>query len=108
MTNIKTCSKDNFEKEITNSSLPVLIDFYADWCAPCRKMMPILEELSKEYSDTLKICKIDIDASSDLAAKFAIMTIPTFIIFKDGKKKDVNVASLPKKDLKAFIDKNIK
>lgn len=107
MNNLLTCNRENFKKEITKSSLPVLIDFYADWCAPCRKMMPIVTEIAKEYSEFLKVCKIDIDASPDLASEFGIMTIPTFIIFKNGKLKATNVASLPKEDLKNFIKNNL-
>lgn len=107
MSTIKKCTMETFHKDVIESSMPVLIDFYADWCAPCRKMMPIVEQFAQEYLDALKVYKINIDSSPELASKFEIMTIPTFIIFKDGKLKAKHVASLPKNELKFFIDKNL-
>lgn len=79
-------SKDNFKKEVLESSVPVLVDFFATWCGPCKMMLPIIEELAKEEGGKFKVAKINVDENNDLAQEYEVMSIPTFIIFKNGKE----------------------
>ncbi len=97
-------SDDEFETEVLNSKLPVLVDFWAPWCGPCKMMAPIIQEIADEYADKAKICKLNTDDARDSAMEFGISAIPTLILFKDGQvqKKWVGLAS--KKDLAAAID----
>lgn len=76
---------ENFEKEVLNSDVPVLVDFFATWCGPCKMMSPIVEELAKEMEGKAKVYKVDTDEEQDLAIKYGIMSIPTFIVFKNGE-----------------------
>lgn len=79
-------NSENFEKEVLNSNEPVLVDFYADWCGPCKMMAPVVEELAGELQGKAKVGKINVDENQDLAMKYNVMSIPTLIIFKDGKE----------------------
>ncbi len=79
-------NSENFEKEVLNSNEPVLVDFYADWCGPCKMMSPVVEELAGELQGKAKVGKINVDENQDLAMKYNVMSIPTLIIFKDGKE----------------------
>ena len=79
-------SSENFESEVLNSNLPVLVDFYADWCGPCKMMAPIVEKLSEELEGKAKVGKINVDENQDLAMQYNIMSIPTILIFKNGKE----------------------
>ena len=78
-------SSENFEKEVLNSEKPVLVDFYADWCGPCNAMAPIVEELATELNEKAKVGKINVDENSDIAVKYNVMSIPTFIIFRNHR-----------------------
>lgn len=93
-------NKEQFEKEVLQSSIPVLVDFFATWCGPCRMVGPILDELAEERED-FKICKIDVDQAQNLAAQYRIMSIPTMIVFKDGKAGTPSLGAKPKQ---AIID----
>lgn len=75
----------NFNEEVLNSKIPVLVDFWASWCGPCKMMLPVVEEIEKEMEGKAKICKVNVDEDRDLAMKYDIMSIPTFLVFKDGK-----------------------
>src|SRR3989338_609157 len=79
-------NKDNFKKEVLESNVPVLVDFFATWCGPCKMMMPIIEELAVNAGQNFKVAKINIDENSDLAQEYEVMSIPTFIVFKNGKE----------------------
>lgn len=79
-------NSENFEKEVLNSNEPVLVDFYADWCGPCKMMAPVVEELANELQDKAKVGKINVDENQDLAMEYNVMSIPTLIIFKEGKE----------------------
>lgn len=92
-------TSENFEKEVLNSELPVLVDFYATWCGPCKMMSPIVEEIEKKMEGKAKVYKIDVDEERDLAIKYEIMTIPTFIVFKQGKVSAIEVGMRDKEEL---------
>jgi len=93
-----------FDEIVHNSDVPVLVDFWAPWCGPCKMMAPILEELATEYADKAKICKLNTDDARDSAVEFGINAIPTIILFKDGQIQKKWVGLTSKKDLKEAID----
>jgi thioredoxin 1 len=97
----------NFKKEVLESSLPVLVDFWAVWCGPCKMIAPILEELVKEYAHKIKIGKVDVDGNSKTATHYGIMSIPALIFFKNGKVMDQVTGAVSKADLKKKIEENI-
>jgi thioredoxin 1 len=98
----------NFKKEALESGLPVLADFWAVWCGPCKMIAPLLEELAREYDKKIKICKIDVEESPNVATHYGIMSVPTLIFFKNGKITDQLVGSVTKQELKIKIEENIK
>ena len=95
----------NFKQEVASSTMPVLVDFGATWCGPCRALAPIVEELAKEYAGRLKVGTVDIDQAPGIAQEFRIMSVPTLIFFKGGQAKDKVIGLKPKADLKQRIDK---
>ncbi len=96
-------TKDNFEEEVMKSDKPVLIDFYATWCGPCRMVSPIVDEIAEETPDS-KICKIDVDEEPELAQTFGISSIPTLVVIKDGKVANMSVGAKPKADILRMLD----
>ena len=91
-----TLTNGNFTAEVVNSSVPVLVDFWAPWCGPCRMVGPIVDEIAEELAGKVKVCKVNVDEQGELAQKFGVMSIPTLIVFKDGKVAKTSVGSKPK------------
>ncbi|KUM05420.1 thioredoxin [Chromobacterium sp. F49] len=100
-------SDNSFEQEVLQSDLPVLVDYWAEWCGPCKMIAPILDEVSKEYEGRLKVAKLDIDQNQATPPKFGIRGIPTLMIFKGGQVVSTKVGALTKSQLTAFVDSNI-
>ena len=94
---------ENFKQEVLESDLPTLVDFWADWCMPCRMVAPVVEEIAKEYQGKLKVCKLNVDEARNTASNYGIMSIPTLAIFKNGKVADKIVGALPKTELEKAI-----
>ena len=102
-----TITDSNFDEEIKNSKVPILVDFWAEWCGPCKQIGPILEEIGEAKKDKLKILKLNIDENALTPQKFGVRGIPTLMLFKDGKLVDTKVGSLPKNMLESWLEPNL-
>ncbi|MEO9458546.1 MAG: thioredoxin [Lentilitoribacter sp.] len=98
-----TVTNDNFQSEVLESTTPVVVDFWAEWCGPCKMIAPSLEEISNEMGDKVKIVKLNIDENPDIAAQFGVRSIPTLAMFKGGEVSDIKVGALPKTGLSSWI-----
>lgn len=105
--NIVHVSDDSFDEQVLKSQEPVLVDFWAEWCGPCKMIAPVLEEISSEYAGKIKIAKLDIDHNPATPPKYGIRGIPTLMLFKDGNVEATKVGAVSKSQLTAFIDSNI-
>ncbi|MBI4662790.1 MAG: thioredoxin [Verrucomicrobia bacterium] len=105
LSNIVTLTESNFADEVTKSPTPVLVDFWAEWCGPCKMIAPILDEIASEYDGKLKIGKVNIDEQQHLASQHGIRAVPTLLLFKDGEVADQIIGLRSKRDLKANLDR---
>ncbi len=105
--NISPVTDDTFEPEVLNSDLPVLVDYWAEWCGPCKSIAPILDEVAREYDGRLKVAKMNVDENQQVPARFGIRGIPTLMLFKNGNLEATKVGALSKSQLTAFLDSNI-
>ena len=105
--NIVQISDSSFDADVLQAEGPVLVDFWAEWCGPCKMIAPVLEELASEYGGKLKICKMDVDANPETAPKYGIRGIPTLILFNNGDVAGTKVGALSKSQLSEFIDSAI-
>jgi len=106
MSNTIELNKENFS-ETVGSSKPILVDYWAEWCGPCKMVAPILEEVAADYSDKLSVGKVDVDENQELAAQLNIMSIPTLVLFKDGEVIDQAIGALSKAQLLSFLEQHI-
>lgn len=100
-------SDDSFEESVLQSDIPVLVDYWAEWCGPCKSVTPILEEIAGEYAGRVRIAKLDVDSNKETPAKYGIRGIPTLMLFKGGSVEATKVGALSKSQLTAFLDQNI-
>lgn len=98
-----TLTTENFEDEVLKSDIPVVVDFWAEWCMPCRMIAPVLEDLSKEYSGKIKVGKLNVDDHGEVGAKYNIISIPTLLVFKDGQLIKQHVGAAPKATIQELI-----
>ncbi len=104
---IQHVTDDTFEPNVLKSDVPVLVDYWAEWCGPCKALAPLLEDLAKDYGGKLKIAKVNVDENQQLARKYNIKAIPTLMLFKDGNVQASKLGMMSKPQLTAFLDSNI-
>ena len=104
---IQHVTDDTFEPEVLKSHTPVLLDYWAEWCGPCKQIAPVLDEVAKEYEGRLKIAKMNVDENQQVPAKFGVKGIPTLMLFKNGNVEATKTGALTKSQLTAFLDSNI-
>ena len=105
MKNLYEITNDNFEREVTKSPIPVMLDFFATWCAPCKYIAPFIEKMAAELDGRIKFGKVDVDQTPELAAQFGISGVPTLIMFRDGKRVDQMVGGASEKSLRGWVEK---
>ena len=105
--NIQHVTDGSWEDDVLQADEPVLVDYWAEWCGPCKMVAPVLEEIASEYSDRIKVCKIDIDENVQMPQKYGVRGIPTLMLFKEGQVEATKVGALTKSQLAAFIDRYI-
>ena len=103
MGNVNIVNQDNFQTDVLNSNKPVLVDFWAEWCGPCKQLAPTVQEIANE-NPSLTVCKMDVDANRDAAVKYGIRSIPTLMLFKDGEAVGTEIGALTKQQLQEFIN----
>ena len=96
-------TKDNFNEEVINSSIPVLVDFYAPWCGPCKSLAPLIAEVAEEYKGRVKVCKLNIDSEDKIADSYNVMSVPTLVLFKGGKIDKIMTGYRPKRDIENLL-----
>ena len=101
--NVKEITSANFDQEVLESDLPVLIDFWAEWCGPCEQLAPTVEEIADAMVGSVKVCKMDVDSNQDLAVQYGVRSIPTLLIFKNGEVTSTQIGAISKQQLEDFI-----
>ena len=104
---IKQVSNDSFESDVLKADAPVLVDYWAEWCGPCKMIAPILDEVSRDYADKLNVAKVNVDENQEIASKYGIRGIPTLMLFRNGTVVATKVGALSKSQLTAFLDSNL-
>jgi thioredoxin 1 len=104
---IKQVSNDSFEADVLKAETPVLVDYWAEWCGPCKMIAPILDEVSRDYADKLNVAKVNVDENQEIASKYGIRGIPTLMLFRNGAVVATKVGALSKSQLTAFLDSNL-
>ena len=97
-------TSENFKQEVEEARVPVLVDFWASWCGPCKMMGPVVEQIAQDMGDSARVCKINIDEQPELASQYNVMSIPTFILFKDGKEVNRTIGAMPKEELARLFE----
>ncbi len=104
---VVTVTEQNWESEVLKSETPVLVDFWAQWCGPCRMVAPVLDQIADEMDGKVRVVKLDVDANQQIAYQFQVSSIPTFILFKDGQMADRMMGAMPKSAFESFIERNL-
>ncbi len=104
---VKHASDDEFEAKVVNADTPVLVDFWAEWCGPCKQIAPALEELSEEFADKVSIVKVNIDENPIAPTNFGVRSIPTMILFQDGQATATKIGAVPKSEIKNWLEENL-
>jgi thioredoxin len=104
---VKDINTKEFENEVLKAKSPVLVDFWAEWCGPCRVFSPIIDDLSKEYDSKAKFYKLNVDDNPEVAERYNVMSIPTAILFEKGEVKAITIGAIPKENLKSWLNSNI-
>jgi len=104
---VVTLSEDNWEQEVLKSDTPVLVDFWAQWCGPCRMVAPVLDQIASEMDGKVRVAKLDVDSNQKIAYQFQVSSIPTFILFKNGQMADRMMGAMPKSAFESFINRNL-
>jgi len=107
MADLTYVNADSFQEEVLGADKPVLVDFYADWCGPCKALAPVIEELADELDDQLKVAKLDVDQNSELSMQYGVQSIPTMILFHNGEEAERIVGFLPKGQLKERLERHL-
>lgn len=105
-TKVKAVTTQTFDQDVVQAQRPVLVDFYADWCGPCKFVGPIVEEVAGEYADQIDVRKIDVDENPELASRYGVRSIPTLVLFKDGEVQETVIGAVPKSQLVEVIDRH--